>query len=237
MTLLAPDFLDAVVALGFMSPDGTIVYSATGFFIGRAEGTREDGQTLWRLFLVTNSHVFEGQENAKVRINPGPEGPAGEYDIQLLRGENDPLWKTHHDPEIDVAVLPIAAGKLQKAGLEIGFFRIPQHIANLEKCREEGLSEGDGVFVLGFPMGLIGEERNYVIARSGGIARVRDALYSSSKDRQTFCIAQIFLPVSNLLRSFLFFFPISYEPYRQLQKVSLDQSFFVVVQVSGRKIS
>ena len=31
-------------------------------------------------------------------------------------------------------------------------------------------------------MGLIGEERNYVIARSGGIARVRDALYSSSKD-------------------------------------------------------
>jgi hypothetical protein len=44
------------------------------------------------------------------------------------------------------------------------------------------LSEGDGVYVMGFPLGLVGEHRDYVIARQGAIARVRDCLDLSSKD-------------------------------------------------------
>ncbi len=34
--------------------------------------------------------------------------------------------------------------------------------------------EGDEVYVLGFPMELPGSERNYVIARHGIVARIRD---------------------------------------------------------------
>jgi S1-C subfamily serine protease len=182
MTLLSPDFLDAVVALGFPDADEQINWSATGFFVGREYTRTEGDQKMYRLFLVTNRHVFEGSTTAKVRINPGAEGPAGEFDLDLVRGSGSPIWKSHPDDEIDVCVLPIAAGKLQKLGYRVGFFRVPEHVASLEKCVEIGLSEGDGAFVLGFPMGLVGKERSYVIARSGSIARIRDALSGDSKD-------------------------------------------------------
>ena len=38
------------------------------------------------------------------------------------------------------------------------------------------MAAGDGVFVLGFPMGLEGGERNYVIVRQGCIGRIGDLL-------------------------------------------------------------
>ena len=49
-------------------------------------------------------------------------------------------------------------------------------MADRDKANELGFSEGDGIYILGFPMNLVGEGRNYVIAREGSIARIRDAL-------------------------------------------------------------
>lgn len=55
-----------------------------------------------------------------------------------------------------------------------------------DKANEIGVSEGDGVFVLGFPQGNIGtENRNFAIVRQGCIARVQDWL---SKERQNILI-------------------------------------------------
>jgi len=42
--------------------------------------------------------------------------------------------------------------------------------------------EGDGVFVLEFPMGLVGGDRHFVIVRQGTIARIRDTLAGGSKE-------------------------------------------------------
>lgn len=50
------------------------------------------------------------------------------------------------------------------------------------KANELGITEGDGVYVLGFPMGIVGKERNFVVVRQGSIARIRDVLASSSKE-------------------------------------------------------
>ena len=41
---------------------------------------------------------------------------------------------------------------------------------------------GSGRFALGFPLGLIGEKRSYVIVRQGIIARIRDYLSGSTKE-------------------------------------------------------
>ena len=43
-----------------------------------------------------------------------------------------------------------------------------------------GVTAGDGVFILGFPMDLAGKERNYVIVRQGSIARVDEMLDRAS---------------------------------------------------------
>lgn len=43
-----------------------------------------------------------------------------------------------------------------------------------------GVSEGDTAYVLGFPMELAGEDRNYVVVRGGTIARIRDCLRNAA---------------------------------------------------------
>ena len=53
-----------------------------------------------------------------------------------------------------------------------------QDLLSRRKAKELGLSEGDGVYVLGFPMGLTGQGEDDVIVRQGAIARVRETLES-----------------------------------------------------------
>ena len=50
-------------------------------------------------------------------------------------------------------------------------------MADKVKIKDIGLAIGNDVFILGFPMGISGtEQRNYVIARRGSIARINDVL-------------------------------------------------------------
>ena len=37
-------------------------------------------------------------------------------------------------------------------------------------------TEGDGVFLIGFPLGMVGKARNFPVVRQGVIARIRDCL-------------------------------------------------------------
>ena len=53
------------------------------------------------------------------------------------------------------------------------------------------IAEGNGVFVLGFPLGLVGKERNYPIVRHGIIARIQDWLRG---DERTFLIDAAVFP-------------------------------------------
>ena len=76
----------------------------------------------------------------------------------------------------------IDAEKLHADGIEFNFFTDNLHTVPLEQARDLQISEGDGVFVLGFPLGLAGEERNYGIVRQGIIARVQDWLRGDSKE-------------------------------------------------------
>lgn len=183
MALIPPFFLDSVVAIGFMAPDGTVQYQATGFLLGRGLGTKDvNGDKLYGVFLVTNRHVFEGQQQAKIRFNPAAGGPAKVYDLDLVDTSGAPSWKRHQDPGVDIAVQSINVGLLKKDAIQYAFFAEDQHILDGKKAVELGLAEGDGVFVLGFPMGLVGEERNYVIVRQGAIARVQDALAGKTQN-------------------------------------------------------
>jgi hypothetical protein len=63
---------------------------------------------------------------------------------------------------------------LSTQGFEANFFPNDTASADREKLTSLGASAGDGVFVLGFPMGLTGEQRNYVIVREGIIARLTE---------------------------------------------------------------
>ena len=177
MALFPPAFLDAVVALGELLPEGEIRYIATGFLYGQSTGQiDEKGEALYRLALVTNRHVCESSTELKVRFNRPVGAGVSVYAIPFEEG----LWTVH--PEADVAVIIMDAEQLHADGIEFNFFTDDLHAVSLEQARELQISEGDGVFVLGFPLGLAGEERNYGIVKQGILARVQDWLRGDSKE-------------------------------------------------------
>ena len=168
--------------MGFPIPtDDKPKYLATAFLVGHpVPRTRKDGPRRYELFLVTNKHVLEGEEHMTVRFNPDAESPAREVGIDLVNGDGKPVWVAH--PDVDVAAVGMEASRLRAEGVRFSFFRTDTQVADLRRAAELGLCEGDGVFVLGFPLGLVGDHRNYAVVRQGAIARIRDALAGTTNE-------------------------------------------------------
>ena len=175
MTLLPPVYLDAVVALGIPASNGSIRYKATGFLYGHPVG--ESGRR-YRIFLITNRHVVEDIDMLKARFNRPMGSDSKIYNVRLKGDDGSMLWTGH--PSSDVAVVPIATKLLEEDGIKFAWIPGDRQL-DLEQARELQISEGDGVFVLGFPLGLAGGKRNYTIVRQGCIARIRDWLGGKSR--------------------------------------------------------
>lgn len=196
MALIPPFFLNTVVALGRPSPDGSVRYSATGFLYGYPTGeTNENGEKTYWIYLITNRHVTdqllaEQATEMKVRFNRPMGAVPSVYSLPLKNEDGSLSWTVHQDTSADVAVLGISARQLRADGIEYAFFNADQHTFSLEQARSSEISEGDGIFVLGFPLGQAGEERNYAIARQGIVARIQDWLKGDA--RQFLIDASIF---------------------------------------------
>lgn len=175
MALIPPFFLDCVVAIGRRVDRRNIAWVASGFLYGDFERKIEGGRH-YLTYLVTNRHVFEGIGEMFLRFNPFGKKPARQYELSLES------WIPHPNNEIDVGVTSINLELLKSHGLQFSFFRSDEHVATADKMAELGTTEGDFVYTLGFPMGLIGGERNYVIVRSGTITRIRDAINRESNE-------------------------------------------------------
>ena len=182
MALIPPFFLDCVVAIGVENPsdqNNPIKWIGTGFLVGRFFKKKDENQNEYHIFLVTNKHVLVGKNSVKVRFNPQSSEPAKDYDIPL---NNNKTWTGHHTEDIDVAAISINPKILVDEGMKFRYFMSDSNILHIEQMAEKGMTEGDFIYVLGFPMELVDSDRQYVIARSGSIARIRDVLEKRSKD-------------------------------------------------------
>lgn len=180
--LIPPFYFDCVVAIGSADSENKPNWFASGFLYGHHTPTTEEPNR-YRISLVTNRHVFEGLQEVFLRFNPQKlDEPARHYSLSLLDKNGQPLWLTHQNKEIDVAVIPINYQKLKKEAMQATYFRSNLHVADVQKLNDLGIIEGDFVYVLGFPMRLVGSKRNTVVARSGIIARIRDTLTKSNTE-------------------------------------------------------
>ena len=190
--LIPPAFLNAVVAIGgdrIVSQPGEPVRTAwqtegTGFFYGYLVQDDPDAtKRQYEVYLVTAGHVVRGHvgETMAVRVNPSDLKAAGKsFTIPMKQPDGVPTWNFHPNLNVDVAILRISMQSLRSAGTEVEFFPNDQAAANKKKLSSLAVSAGDGVFVLGFPMNLAGLQRNYVIVRQGGIARIQEMLEGAS---------------------------------------------------------
>jgi S1-C subfamily serine protease len=209
-TLIPPQYMDCVVAIGHMEttastgPDNQVklesswVADSTGFLYGKFVAKLDDTHTSYRTFLVTNRHVIEGHIAAKadtllVKFNLKSEDQAARtYEVPLTDAQGKPTWHAHPDPNVDLVVIPVDANILESQGAAFDYFHSDRDLLTRARAKEIGLSEGDGVFVMGFPMGLVGAKQDYVIVRQGVVARVRDVLGSTSQP--TFLIDAFVFP-------------------------------------------
>lgn len=184
MALIPPIALDCVVAIGVDAEnDEGRSWVASGFFYGQlSEPAERLEDRKYRVALVTNRHVLAGHSKAYLRVNPEEEETAREYPLILVNDDGTETWFGHPNEEVDVAVVMINFGILREEGMRAKYFQNDVHVATTEKMKEIGTTEGDFVFVLGFPMGLVGERRNTVIVRAGSIARMRDTLANPSRE-------------------------------------------------------
>ena len=182
MALIPPFFFDCVVAIGERAVDKHISFTATGFLYGKLVIKGESAETnQYRVYLITNRHVFEGRDAVVLRFNTLGGAPAKIYDVSLKDNLGQVIYFLHPDPEIDIAVVSINVQLLQQEGILFGFFHSDKHVLPLQKATGVGVAEGEGIFLLGFPMGDAGKDQNFVIARQGAIARIRDAIAGKSK--------------------------------------------------------
>jgi hypothetical protein len=173
---------------------GPFIPVASGFLYGQLRNKVSDTQNNYGLYLVTNQHVLADVERLEkqqleqvsktsavrepptmfLRFNPKVSGPAQQFSAPIHNPVTQMDWV--QDEGADLAITPIVPSVLEKAGIQYSFFTSDSHVADKAKATAIGLTEGDGVYVLGFPMGLVGGERNFVIARQGVLARIRDCL-------------------------------------------------------------
>lgn len=182
MALIPSFFPDCVVAIGVEDSSSKRKWVASGFLYGHYISGNKDGTKKYRVYLVTNRHVFENLPTIYLRFNPKTNEPAREYTLSLLDKNNTPLWFSHPNTEIDVAIIQINFKVLREHAIQAAYFQSDKSVANIDKLNDLGITEGDFAYVFGFPMGLVGDERNAVIVRSGSIARIRDALAKTNQE-------------------------------------------------------
>ena len=172
--------LDTTVALGSRVGD-VVRWGGSGFFYAYDHKTvpnMPEGGYL--AYLVSNRHVFETlDDEAIVRVNPRGVGPAHQFRLPLKDSGGRILWRPHPRSTVDVAAMRIRLAALSFGGMQVDHFvNGRETVGSRDVLRAEGVSEGDGCFIFGFPLGITGGPRSAVIVRGGWIARIRDALHT-----------------------------------------------------------
>jgi len=195
---IPPFFIDSVAALGRLDVKAPgqppeWVTEASGFLYGSlVQNDADPKKRRYEVYLVTDRHVLANHTSIFLRLNPQKTtDQVRQFPLLLKDQTGQDQWFSHPDSNVDISVVQLNPQFLHDQGLKSAFFSSDVHVADKAKMREIGLTAGDGVFVLGFPMGISGAQRNYVIARRGAIARLSDLLDSIGN---TFLIDALVFP-------------------------------------------
>ena len=196
MAQIPAQFLKSVVTLGWKNPkhgsqpnQRVMSQNATGFLYGYPVEYREDispdGTYEARIFLVTCKHVIENQSQFNqllIRFNNLSGQGMSTYSLDI-RKAGSLVWTLH--PTADVAVVAIDAEKMKAADVEWNYLARVDHALPHERILNGDFSEGDEVFILGFPMGWREGRQDYPIVRHGMVAQIKGL---ANGDHDTFLV-------------------------------------------------
>jgi V8-like Glu-specific endopeptidase len=176
MALFAKDLLKSIVLIEREEGEN-IVPHATGFLIGFK---KEENK--YFIFLLTNKHVFNNYDKLWLRFDKKDEEKTERFNINLKDKDGKNRWLAHNNPKVDIAMLTISPNFLNEKRIDYKF--VPDDVfVYPEKFEDIGVELGDEIFIVGFPQGIIGQNKNYAIVRTGSIAKIdkekinQDALF------------------------------------------------------------
>lgn len=187
MSLISENILKSVVSIGFKDQESKqSSWIGTGFLYGDYVKSVDDKTNQYMVYLVTNKHVInvlnnEAKHEGFVKMNPIGLDTAKEFKLKVADKDSNHLWLEHDDPEIDLALVQVNIRLLNENKIEYSFFTSDQDVLDINQMKIENITEGDDIVLLGYPLNLVGIERNYVIARGGIIARIQDTLAGREK--------------------------------------------------------
>lgn len=179
MALLNQNHLKALVAVGSLK-GGKFICDSTSFLIGfLVQNSDDPAQRLYRTFLVTNRHVFDKRQKVWLRLNTN-DGKIKTFEQDLHFPNGDAQWLAHPDPEIDLALLSVSPTVLKQNNIQ-PFFISEEMFGYIEKFEDVGIMVGDEAYVIGFPMGIAGEEQNYPCVKAALISRIDNEIIKAKK--------------------------------------------------------
>jgi len=182
MGFMPPEYLDCVVAVGIKKGD-SMAWVGTGFLYGQFVKAEDPKTNVYQAYLVTNRRVVEGNPEIFIRFNPlGIDDEGSNHAVSEYAVEAANIWTSHPHEAVDVAVTALHGAKLYQHKLKYVCFGSQKHVCALNDLKQLSASEGDPVFVLGYPMATVPEERHYVVCHSGVIARIRDCYERKTRD-------------------------------------------------------
>lgn len=177
MALLPPHLLDSVVALGVGDAPDKRRWIGTAFLYGEKEPGTENS---YYVFLVTNKHVLNGHKKVWVKFNTVALAGSRDFSLTLVHRNGKEAWIRHSKDQVDLGAIFVNAKMLQSQNMRFTFFRRDKDAYTISQMKEEGVTEGDGVYVLGYPMGMVDVQFQSVICRGGYIARLQDVLHAGA---------------------------------------------------------
>ena len=162
-------FVNCVFPIGTQEED-EISWIGTGLLYGKE---LPDKPGSYYVFLVTNKHVVEDETGLVVRLNSQSGAAARNFSVGDA-GE----WEINKSADVAVRRVPF---KLNDNDLPLDWIK-ESETWNLSDLIQNQVSEGDGAYVIGFPLGLVGVEIAAPIVRSAILARIQDTLAGHSKN-------------------------------------------------------
>ncbi|WKL15916.1 trypsin-like peptidase domain-containing protein [Comamonas testosteroni] len=143
--------------------------SGTGFFYASKFDKGE------ALFIVTNKHVYAGTAHGEITFHLAKNGKpdiGNTYTVQLNAGEWAMMWHGHPNPDVDIAVAPLAPileFVRNQHQLELFFRSIPESLSPNEE--EMHLFDAiEPVTFIGYPNGIWDSKNFLPVARRGTTA-------------------------------------------------------------------
>lgn len=179
MSLLPQNYLKTIVGIGIATKQEPFSALGTGFLVKLDLGFNDNkGEKIYHGFLVTNKHVLSGQKEIILRFN---NLNSSYIAVPIkLEGTHGSHWLDHPEKEIDISVVNINLNALIDREIDFACFNRDDFLVKEDLIRL-GVTNGDEIFVLGFPMGIVGTGKNYPIVRSGIIARIDEETLNIEK--------------------------------------------------------